>query len=119
MPSAKIINFPKAARRRPPPAPLRYGTRSYTRRDAGGFAFMITLTVPAAFLYLSGAVNVARHDALYTVLLIAVWGIYFIHPLLLRLPVLGSLLVGAGRLMLFAGVAGFFGGLYWLVLSHP
>ena len=118
--TAKIYRFPKPLRRRPvPPAPLRYAARPDSRPNAGGFSLLFFLTIPAAALYLSGAVNVARHDTLYTALLAALWGLYFLHPPLLRLPVVGPLLVRAGRLLLLAGVAGFFGGIYWLILfSH-
>ncbi len=79
---------------------------------------LLLVTIPAAFLYLTGAVNVARHDTLYTALLAAVWGFYFIHDKLLRIRVLGPLLIGAGRLLLFLGIAGFFGGIYWLILAR-
>jgi hypothetical protein len=115
MSSAKIIRFPKPFRRRPvPPAPGRYDSRPYLRPDPGGFALMMFLTVPAASLYLSGAVDVARHDTLYTALLAAAWGLYFFHDRLLRTR-LGPLLIRAGRLLLLTGLAGFFGGIYWLI----
>jgi hypothetical protein len=119
MPSAKIIRFPKPFRRRPvPPAPVRYASRPYPRRDAGGFVVLCALTFPAAFGYLSGAVDVARRDTLYATLLSAVWGFYFLHPPLLRIRVLGPLLVLAGRLLLLAAVIGFSGGVYWLIYAH-
>lgn len=111
---AKIISFPRAARRRPP-APVLYAARPYSRPDAGGFTLLFCLTIPAVFLYMSGAVNVARHDRLYASLLAVVWGLYFFHDKLLQTR-LGPALVRIGRLLLFAGVAGFFGGIYWLIL---
>jgi len=118
MPSARIYHFPRAARRRSiPPVPPRYAARPYCRPDPGGFALMCFLTVPAASLYLSGAVDVTRHDALYTALLAAVWGIYFLHDQLLRTR-LGPLLIRTGRLLLIAALAGFFGGIYWLIFTH-
>ena len=79
---------------------------------------LLSVTIPAAFVYLSGAVNVARHDTLYTALLEVIWGLYFLYPPLLRIRVLGPLLIGAGRLLLFVGIAGFFGGIYWLILAR-
>jgi len=74
------------------------------------------VTLLAAFFYLSGAVGVARHDALYASLLTVIWSLYFAHDKLLRTR-LGPLLIRAGRLLLFAGLAGFFGGIYWLILA--
>jgi hypothetical protein len=119
MPSAKIIRFPKPFRRRPvPPAPVRYASRPHPRSDAGGFVLLCALTFPAAFLYLSGAVSVARHDTLYAALLSSVWGFYLLHPPLLRIRVLGPLLIGAGRFLLAATVIGFFAGVYWVIFSH-
>jgi hypothetical protein len=41
-----------------------------------------------------------------------------VYPLLLRVRVLGPLLIGAGRLLLLAGVFGFFGGIYWLIFRN-
>lgn len=112
--SAKIINFPRARRRRPvPPAPVRHSSRP----NAGGFTLLFFLTIPAAFVYLSRAVNVARHDALYAALLVAIWGFYFTHDRLLRTR-LGPLLVRIGRLLLIVTIAGFFGFVYWIVLTH-
>ncbi len=116
--SARIYRFPKPFRRRlPPPSPVRYVVRPQSSVHSGGFALLLLVTIPTAFLHLSGAVNVARHDRLYEVLLAAVWGFYFIHDKLLRIRVLGPLLIVAGRLLLFAGVAGFFGGIYCLILA--
>ena len=120
MSSAKIINFPRAARRRPvSPMPARYAVRPQSPSRSCGFGLLFFLTFAAAFAYLSGAVNVARHDTLYTALLTTVWGFYLIHPPLLRIRVLGPLLARAGRLLLIAGVAGFFGFVYWIVVTHP
>ncbi|HWG41176.1 MAG TPA: hypothetical protein VN688_00200 [Gemmataceae bacterium] len=116
MPSAKIINFPRAARR-PIPSPVRYAVRPHSRPNAGGFSLLLFVTLPAAFLYLSGAAHVARYDALYTVLLAVAWGLYFLHPPLLKVPVFGPLLIRIGRLLLFASLSGFFGGIYWLIFS--
>lgn len=79
---------------------------------------LLFLTMPLISLYLSGAVKIARHDALYAALLAAVWSGYFTHDGLLRTR-LAPLLVRAGQLMLLAGVAGFFGFVYWIVLTHP
>ena len=119
MTSAKIINFPRTRRRRHvPPAPVRYAGRPSSRGNGGGFGLLFFLTIVAAFAYLSGAGNVARHDTAYAVLLAVVWSIYCIHPLLLRTRI-APLLIGAGRLLLLAGAAGFFGFLYWIVLTHP
>lgn len=119
MPSGKIIRFPRPFRSRPvpPPAPVRYASRQYPRPDAGGFFLLCAVTFPAAFLYLSGAIDVARHDTLYAALLSAVWGFYLLHPPLLRIRILGPLLIGAGRLLLIAGVFGFFGMMYWVILT--
>ena len=120
--SAKIINFPRARLRRSvplPPGPVRHTARSSSRRNAGGFILLLFVTIPTAFLYLSGAVKVARHDDLYAALLATVWGFYFVHEPLLRIRVLGPLLVRAGQLSLLASVAGFFGLVYWIVLTHP
>src|SRR5689334_12282030 len=111
---AKIINFPRAARRRPP-APVLYAARPYSRVDAGGFILLLFLTIPAAFLYLSGVVDVARHDTFYASLLVVIWGLYFFNDKLLQTR-LGPPLMRVGRLLLFAGVAGFFGFVYWIVL---
>ena len=119
--SARIINFPRARRRRPippPPAPVRYVIRPRSWVHSGGFSLLLFVTIPVAFLYLSGAVNVERHDALYAAMLAAVWGFYFASGKLLRTR-LGPLLVRAGQFMLLAGVAGFFGFVYWLILTHP
>ena len=77
---------------------------------------MLCVTIPVTFLYLSGAVDVARHDAIYASLLAAVWGVYFVQDKLLRTR-LGPLLVRVGQLLVLAGVAGFFGGIYWLILA--
>ena len=117
---AKIIHFPRAARRRlvpQLPAPGRYASGRYPRSNAGGFALLFFSTIMAAFLYLSGAANVVRHDVLYAALLAAVWGVYFSSDKLLRTR-LGPLLMQAGRLLVLAGIAGFFGGIYWLILTH-
>jgi len=99
--------------------PARYAVRPQSPSRSCGFVLLFVLTIAAGFAYLSGSVNVARHNTLYAVLLGAVWGFYFIHPLLLRIRVLGPLLALAGRLLLIGGVAGFFGFVLWLVLSHP
>lgn len=115
MPSAKIIRFPRAARRRIVPLPTpRYVGRPHSQADAGGFILLFFLTIPAAFLYLAGAVDIARHDALYAVLLAAVWGFYFLHDKLL-LTRLGPLLMRVGRLLMLLAAASFFGGIYWLI----
>jgi hypothetical protein len=118
---ARIIHFPRAARRRfipHPPAPVRYVVRRRSWVHSGGFGLLLLMTIPAAFLYLSGAVHVARHDTLYAALLAVVWGMYFTSDKLLRTR-LGTLLMRAGLLLGFAGIAGFFGFVYWLILSHP
>ena len=78
---------------------------------------LLFVTIPAAFAYLSGAVNIARHDTLYTALLVAVWGFYFLHPPLLRTR-LGPLLMQIGRFLLLAGIIVFFGSIYWLILAR-
>jgi hypothetical protein len=117
---AKVINFPRAARRRAvrqQPAPVGYISRVYYRHDAGGFILLLFLTIPAAFLYLSGAADVARHDTLYASLLVVVWGLYFFNDKLLQTR-LGPPLRRIGRLLLLAGIAGFFGGIYWLILGQ-
>jgi|SRR5579884_1696261 len=120
--SAKIYRFPKVRRWRPapprPPAPAPYCVRQREWVHASGFGLLLSLTLPAAFLYLSGAVDVGRHDTLYAALLAAVWGFYFLHPPLLRVRVLGPLLIVAGRLLLLATVIGFFGGIYWIILRN-
>ncbi|HWG42674.1 MAG TPA: hypothetical protein VN688_07800 [Gemmataceae bacterium] len=111
MSSAKIYHFPRSARRRPVPLPVRYAARPYSRPGASGFALLLMVTLVAAFLYLSGAADVARHDVLYAALLAAVWGLYFMNDKLLRTRV-GSLLARVGQFLLLAG---FFGGIYWLI----
>ena len=119
MPTAKIINFPRSARRRPVPQPPTIGraARPSSRSDAG-FALLLIVTLLAACLYLTGAVRVARHDALYSLLLVAVWNAYILYPSLLRIPVLGPLLAWAVQFLLIAGIPGFFGGIYALIWSH-
>lgn len=118
MPSAKIYRFPRPFRSRPFPLPVSYAARPYSRTNAGGFALLLLVTLPAASLYLSGAVDVARHDALYATLLAAVWGFYFTSDKLLRTR-LGPLLMRAGRIVPPAAAICFFGFVLWLVLSHP
>jgi hypothetical protein len=83
-----------------------------------GFGGLLLLTLVGAFLYLSGAAGIARHDALYAALLATFWGAYLIQIPLLRTRILGSLLRAAGKLLLPAGVVAFFGVIYWLILSH-
>jgi len=117
--SAKIINFPRSRRRRSvpqPSAPVRYVVRRRSWVHSGGFGLLLFVTIPAAFLYLSGAVDVKRHDTLYAVLLVAVWSFYFASGKLLRTR-FGPLLVRGGQLLLLSGVVGFLGLVYWLVLS--
>ena len=99
-----------------PAAGARYLVRPHWHPEAGGFCLLLFVTIAAAFLYLSGAVDVARHDALYASLLAAVWGVYFLQDRLLRTR-LGPLLMRVGQLLVLAGVAGFFGGIYWLILA--
>ena len=119
MPSARIYQFPRSWRRRPgPPTPASYVIRPQSECRAGGFALLLVATLILALLYFSEAVSVERHDALYAGLLAAVWCLYFAHEPLLRTRVLGRLLVVAGRAMLAGTVAAFFGGIYWLILSH-
>lgn len=115
---ARIIHFPSSARRRFVPAPVRYGVRRRSWVHANGFVVLLFLTIPAAFLYLSGAAHFARHDTLYALLLAAVWGFYFTSERWLSSR-LGPLLTRAGVLLGSAGIAGFFGFVYWLVLTHP
>ena len=121
MPSARIYHFPRAARRRSapprPPAPLRSTPHHYAQRRSLGFSLLLVATLVSAFFYLSGAASLTRHDARYIVLLVAVWVFYFLHDFLLATR-LGPLLVLAGRLLLIASVVGFFGGIYWLILTH-
>jgi len=119
--SAKIINFPRSRRRQlvpQPCAPVRYVVRRRSWVHSGGFSLLLFVTIVAAFLYLSGAVDVRRHDALYAALLTVVWSAYFTHDRLLRTR-LGPLLVRGGQVLLLAGIAGFFGLVYWLILTHP
>jgi hypothetical protein len=117
--SAKIYRFPKPFRRQATPVvPVFFVNRPHTWVHCGGFGSLLSATIPIAFLYLSGAITVARHDGLYAALLAGVWGFYFLHDRLLRIRVLGPLLIGVGRLLLFAAVAGFFGGIYWLIFSR-
>lgn len=72
----------------------------------------------AVILYLSGLAGVARDDRFYTKLLTAVWGFYFLHRPLLKVRILGPLLIVAGRILLVAGIFGFFGGVYWIILRN-
>jgi hypothetical protein len=120
MTSARIIRFPKTARRRPAPRPPEYAFSSYHRSwfHSGGFTLLWAASFVAVILYLSGLAGVARDDRFYTELLAAVWGFYFLHPPLLKVRVLGPLLILAGRLLLLAGVMGFFGGVYWIILRN-
>jgi hypothetical protein len=117
--SAKIYRFPSTFRRRPIPPltvrPVRYRGRGV---HADGFAVLLPATLVAVFFYLSGAGGMARHDGLYAALLLAIWGLYFFRPPLLRVRVLGPLLIGAGRVLVVAGFVGFFGGIYCLIFSH-
>src|SRR5579872_4997108 len=107
MPSAQIYRFPSPARRRPElPARVCYVLRPRSPFRSGGFALLWSVTLPAAFLYLSGAAGVARHDALYGTLLAAVWGFFFGHDKLLRVRVLGPLLILSGQLLVLAAVVG-------------
>ena len=117
MSSTKIIRFPRSARRRSPPR-ARYVIRRRRWVHVPGFGPLLSATLVAAFLYLSGAAGATRHDVVYAVLLVAVWGFYFLHPALLRTR-LGPLLVVAGQLLALGVVAGFFGGIFWLIFSHP
>ena len=116
MSSAKIYTFPHAARR---PAPLRALPRRSAPPRSAGFVLLLWITLLAVFLYLSGLAGWAKHDGLYAVLLTVVWGFYFAHDKLLRVRVLGALLRLAGRVVLLGSVVGFFGGIYWLVFTHP
>ena len=118
MSSARIYPFPKSARRRlAPPAQVRSSPHRYARRRSLGFYLLLVATLVSAFVYLSGAASVARHDARYLALLVAVCVFYFLHEFLLATR-LGPLLMLAGRLVLFGSVVGFFGGIYWLILTH-
>jgi len=117
--SARIYYLRRPYRRRRRvlvPVSRRRVIRRYSR-PAYGFFLLMYLTIPAAFLYLSGAAYMARHDGLYAVLLAAVWSVYFTSDTLRRTR-LGLLLVRAGMLLVLAGVAGFFGFVYWLILRH-
>ena len=76
------------------------------------------VTLLAAWFYLTGVVHLARHDTLYTLVLVAVWNAYILYPSLLRIPVLGPLLAGAVQFLLIAGIVGFFVGIYALIWSH-
>jgi hypothetical protein len=121
MSSVKIYRFPKPFRRRQPPAPvvpvfLVNGPQSWFQ--CGGFTVLWAASFVAVILYLSGLAGVARDDRFYTGVLAAVWGFYFIHRPLLKVRALGPLLILAGRLLLVATVISFFGGIYWLILSH-
>jgi hypothetical protein len=120
MPHAKIIRFPKAARRRPvpppPPAAGRHAVCRHPGRSSAGYELLRAATLLGAFVYLT--FPAARHDSLYAALLAIVWGLYLILPLLLRVRVLGPLLAPAGRVLGWAGFAAFFGFVYWLILSH-
>ena len=78
---------------------------------------LLMLTLPVAFLYLSGAIAVPRCDILYAVLLSAIWGFYFIHDRLLETRI-GPVLEWAGLLLALAALIGFFGGIYWLIFTH-
>lgn len=119
MPSAKIYYLPRTARRRPIASePPRYAVRPNSRAGVSRFGQLLMVTLLGAFLYLTGAANVARHDALYAALLAAAWGFYFFHDRLLRTR-LGPLLMLAGQLLPPAAAVSFFGFVLWLVLSHP
>ena len=97
---------------------MRYAARPFSRGNSGGFGLLFFVTILIVFLYLSGTVTVARHDALYAALLTVVWSAYFMHEKLLRIGVLGPLLARAGQLLLIASGAGFFGFVYWFILTH-
>jgi hypothetical protein len=111
MRSVKIATYPPAGQR--PPSPR----RSAPPR-AAGFAPLLWATLAAAAGYLSGTAGLARHDVLYAALLVAIWSFYFGLDVLLRTRRIGPLLRWAGRLLLLAVVFGFFGGVYWLILTH-
>ena len=116
--SARIYRFPRSFRGRPGLPPERRARYRGRWDHADGFAVLLPATLVAVFFYLSGAGGMARHDRLYAALLVAIWGVYFFHPALLRVRVLGPLLIAAGRVLVLAGLAGFFGGIYWLIFSH-
>ena len=121
MSTARIIHFPRAARRRSVPqprVPVRSAARRSSRSSTAGFGLLLFVTMAVAFLYLSGALHVTRHDSLYAALLALVWGVYFTSGKWLRTP-LGRLLRLAGQLLVLGGLASFFGFVLWLVLSHP
>jgi len=116
MPSARIYHFPHAGHWRPfPPRPPGDVSRP---QPTGGFGLLLRATLVTAFLYLSGAVSVARHDILYAGLLAAVWGLYFASGPLLRTRLLGPALARAGQVFGIAAAVTFFGFIYWLVLSR-
>ena len=117
---ARVYQFPRRGRRRHlPPAPVRYGAiRCRSSFRSGGFTLLWATTLVGEFLYLLGVGGIERHDGLYAALLVAVWGVYFSYERLLKTR-LGPLLVQAGRLLLLSGVFGFFGLVYWLILTHP
>jgi hypothetical protein len=120
MPSARILRFPSSARRRQvPPATVRHALSRRSAYPSGGFALLLAATLLAAFLYLSGVANVARHDALYAAALIMVWCLYFLHDRLRRLRTLGPVVTLAGELLPPAAALSFFSFVLWLVLSHP
>ncbi|HEY7330673.1 MAG TPA: hypothetical protein VH592_23740 [Gemmataceae bacterium] len=113
--SARIIHFPRSARRRPP---VYSASRPPSRSNSGGFTLLLFLTMPAAFLYLCGALHIARHDSLYAALMAMVWGAYFNSDKLLNTR-LGPLLRLAGQCLVLGACVSFFGFVFWLVLSHP
>jgi hypothetical protein len=121
MRSPKIIRFPKTARRRPAPPPPVYPFYCYEPAwfHSTGFTLLWAASFVTVILYFSGIAGVPRDDRFYMELLAAVWGFYFLHPLLLKVRVLRPLLILAGRLLLVATVIGFFAGIYWVILcSH-
>ena len=85
---------------------------------SGAFTLLLLATLILAFLYLSGAVGVARHDFFYTLLLAAAWCLYYAHAALLQTRMLGPLLRVAGRVLTVAALASALGFLYWLILLH-
>jgi hypothetical protein len=117
MPSARILPFPRSARRHPVP-PRRTPSPRPAQRSAW-FVPLLAVTLLLVFLYLTRVAGTPRDNALYGLLLSAVWGLYFSYDWLLRLPRLGPLLRSFEAALTVGAVFSLLHFLLWLVWSNP
>ena len=121
MSSAKIYRLPGAARERHKPERDGYESLLLWSGDSssGGETQLglLVATLVLAWLYLSGAAGVARHDLLYGALLAGVWAVVFYWDALLGSR-LGPLLVRAVRLLGKVGGVAFLAAVYGIILGR-